>query len=109
MVWNFINRLPARLRPTPTNRHEARGIRDARGAVVESAAIRGWMAEGKGVGAFEEGKVIGNLDEPVPRSIQTVRVALAAQAMRWEVARGRALCLATTRSGQGDEKPADES
>jgi len=66
------------------------------------------MAEATGVGALEESKVCGNLDAPVPRSIQTVRVALAAQGIRWQVSRGRALCLATTRSGQGDEKPADE-
>ena len=67
------------------------------------------MAEGKGVGALEESKVCGNLGAPVSRSIQTVRVALAARDKVGEVARGRALCMATTRLGQGGEKPADES
>ena len=55
------------------------------------------MAEGKGVGALEESKVCGNLDDSVPRSIQTVRVALAAQGIRWErslgVARSASLQL----------------
>ena len=42
------------------------------------------MAEAKGVGALEESKVCGNLDESVRRSIQTVRIALVAQGIRWE-------------------------
>ena len=54
------------------------------------------MAEGKGVGALEESKACGNLDESVPRSIQTVRVALAAQGIRW----GRSLGVVRSASLQ---------